>query len=109
MPMPQAGGMPMPDGGQVAQPEIATSNDPKSQEFYSKTMPIFATITEINPSYKKTVGVAIFKFVTQIVGKDLSPEITGILIDLPIKEIHRFCKNYDLFQLRVQQALDVLL
>lgn len=108
MPMPQAVGMPMPAGGQVAQPQITSSNDPRSQEFYSRTMPIFAAITEINPTYKQTVGSQIFQFVTQLVGQDFGPKITGMLIDLPIAEIQKFCTNYDLFQQRVQQAQQLL-
>ena len=107
-PIPQTAGKPMPTNEQVAQPQITFSKDPKSHEFYSKTLPIYAAITEANPKYKNAVGSAIFQFVTQIVGEDFGPKITGMLIDLPIKEIHMFCTNYDLFQLRAQQALNLL-
>lgn len=75
-----------------------------AQELYTKTMPIYNAITEINPSYKQTVGSTIFEFVTRIVGHQFAPKITGMLIDLPIVEIQRYVTNFDLFQQRVQQA-----
>lgn len=107
-PMPHAG-MPQPSGMQgMPGPQVTPSNDPNANGFYSKTMPIYAAITEINPNYKNTVGGAIFQFVTQIVGQDFGPKVTGMLIDLPIAEIQKFVTNYDLFQQRVQQAQQLL-
>jgi Poly-adenylate binding protein, unique domain len=50
-------------------------------------MPIYAAITEINPSYKQIVGSTIFEFVTRLAGQQYAPKITGMLIDLPIVEI----------------------
>ena len=64
-------------------------------------MQIYAAIQEINPSYRQTVGSCIFDFVTRVVGRDLAPKITGMLIDLPIQEIQRFMTNYDLFTQRI--------
>ena len=75
-----------------------------AQELYTKTMPIYNANTEINPSYKQTVGSTIFEFVTKIVGPQFAPKITGMLIDLPIVEIQRYVTNFDLFSQRVQQA-----
>jgi hypothetical protein len=108
VPQPAPGGnMPAP-GGNIPMPagqiNFVPSNDPMSAELYSKTMPIYAAITEINPSYKQTVGSTIFEFVTKLVGPTFAPKITGMLIDLPILEIQRYVTNFDLLAQRVQQA-----
>lgn len=65
-------------------------------------MPIYAAITEINPSYKQIVGSTIFEFVTRLAGQQYAPKITGMLIDLPIVEIQRYATNFDLFAQRIQ-------
>lgn len=75
-----------------------------SNEFYSKTMPIFNAVTEINPSYKNLVGSCIYEFVTKIAGPQIAPKITGMLIDLPILEIQRYMTNFDLLVQRISQA-----
>ena len=103
--MPIPSGMPHPSGGAI---QFVPSNEPMSQELYAKTMPIYAAIVVINPVYKQTVGSVIFEFVTKIVGPQYAPKITGMLIDLPIPEIQRYCTNFDLFQQRVQQAQTLL-
>jgi hypothetical protein len=97
---------PMP--GQNAGPQFAPSEDPMANELYGKIMPIFAAITDINPSYKQTVGSAIFEFVTRISGPNFAPKITGMLIDLSVNEIRNIVTNFDLFAQRVQQALTLL-
>jgi len=114
--MPAAMSQPMPAAMPSAMPgapaqnmlQITPSNDPLSSEFYAKTMPIYAAITEINPSYKQTVGSTIFEFVTKMVGNTNAPKITGMLIDLPIIEIQRFVLNFDLLSQRVNQAQTLL-
>lgn len=109
MPMPAPGGMPAPQGQPSAmQIQFQPSNDPMAAELYQKTMPIYAAITDINPSYKQTVGSTIFEFVTKLVGTQFAPKITGMLIDLPIVEIQRYVTNFDLFSQRVQQAQTLL-
>merc|ERR1719223_1216275 len=105
MPAPQVSGTNMPPQMQI---QFTPSNDPLATEFYSKTMPIYAAITEINPSYKQTVGSTIFEFVTKLVGPQFAPKITGMLIDLPIIEVQRYVTNYDLMYQRVCQARDLL-
>ena len=79
-----------------------------ANELYNKTVPIYNAISEINPNYKQHVGTCIFEFVTKLVGAEYAPKITGMLIDLPIIEIQRYCTNFDLFQQRVQQAQTLL-
>merc|ERR1711971_1242045 len=88
--------------------QFVPSSDPLAAELYNKTMPIYAAITEINPSYKQTVGSTIFEFVTKLVGPQFAPKITGMLIDLPIVEIQRYVTNFDLLSQRVQQAQNLL-
>lgn len=88
--------MPTP-AGMGMQVQFQPSADPMANELYQKTMPIYNAIIEINPSYKNTVGSCIFEFVTKIVGPSFAPKITGMLIDLPIAEIQKYCTNYDLF------------
>merc|ERR1719213_1123151 len=102
-PMPAA--MPQQPNMQI---NFVPSSDPMASELYSKTMPIYAAITEINPSYKQTVGSTIFEFVTKLVGPQFAPKITGMLIDLPIVEIQRYVTNFDLLSQRVQQAQGLL-
>lgn len=108
--MPQAQPSPAGPGGAVNQMQLqfVPSSDPMSTDFYSKTMPIYAAITEINPSYKQTVGSTIFEFVTKLVGPQFAPKITGMLIDLPIVEIQRYVTNFDLLSQRVKQAEGLL-
>jgi len=84
---------------------------PKSQihqDYLSKTMPILNAIVEQNPNYKQQVGSVIYNFVQGLAGNQ-APKITGMLIDLPIYEIHSYMKNFDLLVQRVSEAKDLLL
>ena len=76
--------------------------------YLSKTMPIFSAIIAENPNYQQHVGSCIFPFVQNICGADYAPKITGMLIDLPIYEIHLYMKDYGLLQERVLQAKELL-
>jgi len=121
MPQPQMN-MPAPQqhqmGGQQNMPQqnmmqqmpvnFTPNSDPVAAEFYSKTMPIYAAISEINPTYKQLVGQHIFEFVTKLVGAQMAPKITGMLIDLPIPEIQRYVTDWGLFGQRVTQAQELL-
>ena len=88
--------------------QFEPSQSPLANEFYQKTMPIYAAIQEINPSYKQTVGQVIFDNVTKLTGAATAPKITGMLIDLPCTEIQNYCRSYDLFASRVTQAQQML-
>lgn len=81
--------------------QFQPSSDPTANDLYSKIAPIFNAITEINPSYKNTVGSVIYGFVDKIVGSNFAPKITGMLIDLNIAEIRKYCTDYDLFVQRI--------
>jgi hypothetical protein len=79
------------------------SLDPKSimhSEYLKKTMPILNYIIEKNPNYKQAIGTIIHPFVQDLTGNQ-APKITGMLIELPIFEIHSYMKNYDLLMQRV--------
>lgn len=39
---------------------------------------------------------------------NLAPKITGMLIDLPIHEIHSYMKNFDILIQRVSEAKELL-
>jgi hypothetical protein len=99
----------------VAQPmPTAQAQMPKvqpgsvEQAYLTKTMPIIAAIVAENPSYQQHVGSCIFPFVQNICGAEFAPKITGMLIDLPIFEIHLYMKDYSVLSERVMQAKDLL-
>ena len=74
------------------------SSDPKNiihSDYLKKTMPILNTIDEKTPNYKLHVGTIIHPYVQDLTGNQAS-KITGMLIDLPIYEIHSFMQSYDL-------------
>ena len=50
-----------------------------------------------NPNYPNSVGEEIFEFVEGLVGEH-APKVTGMLIDLPIEEIHAFLSDYKMFE-----------
>jgi len=69
-------------------------------EYLNKTMQYITAIVEQNPNYKQQVGSVIYPFVQTLAGNQ-APKITGMLIDLPIYEIHSYMKNFDLLNQRV--------
>jgi hypothetical protein len=71
-------------------------------------VPIFNAITEVNPTYKHTVGTIIFDFVGRIAGYELAPKITGMMIDIPVGDIRHYVLDYDLFSRQVNNAKGML-
>lgn len=61
-----------------------------------------------NPGYKQNVGEEIFEFVETIVGQDNAPKVTGMLIDLPIADIHKYLQDYKSFEEKVREASQLL-
>lgn len=43
-----------------------------------------------------------------MVGPEAAPKITGMLIDLPIPQIHQYLGSYDALQAKVMEARDHL-
>ena len=64
-------------------------------------------IVEQNPNYKEHVGSVIYSFVQAIAGPQ-APKITGMLIDLPLQEIHAYMRDYNLLLQRVIEAKELL-
>lgn len=71
-------------------------------------MPILPAILAENPNYQQHVGSCIFPFVQNVCGPELAPKITGMLIDLPIAEIHAFMRDYYVMHERITQARQLL-
>ena len=46
--------------------DCAPSYNPDANKFYEKVLPIYAAITEENPTYKQTVDNCIYEFVAKI-------------------------------------------
>ena len=108
MPMPVAGGMPMPMTVGAGMPMPMAPKSGIHTDYLTKTMPILNAVVEQNPNYKQHVGSIIYTFVQGLAGNQ-APKITGMLIDLPIYEIHSYMKNYDLLIQRVSEAKELLL
>lgn len=54
-----------------------------------------------NPNYQAQAGEHIFDYVEQIVGEELAPKVTGMLIDLPVNDIKAYLKDFNVFQARI--------
>lgn len=112
-PMPQAPSqhMPAPMGMPQPAPQQAApmgGMEKVASEYVAKTMPIINAIVPNNPAYQQIVGSNIFSFVQQMVGPELAPKITGMLIDLPIHEIRLYMQDYKILVERVKQARELL-
>merc|ERR1719313_3219199 len=109
--MPQAQ-MPAPTGGMPGQnmpgvpPQVmqATSN----QRYLMSTSRILPAVQENNPHMTEQVGQCIFDWILQMVGPELAPKITGMLIDLPIGQIKQYLSSYDALQIKVNEAKEHL-
>lgn len=54
------------------------------------------------------VGEFIFSYVEELVGENLAPKITGMLIDLPIDEIKAYLYDYARLYFKIGEAVNVL-
>lgn len=43
---------------------------------------VYPLVSTANPNYKTQIGEMIYEYVEAIVGEELAPKITGMLIDL---------------------------
>ena len=82
--------------------------DAESAAYLARTMPIVPAIIAENPNYQQHVGSCIFPFVQPVCGSEMAPKITGMLIDLPIPEIHAYLKSHQTLVERINQAKDLL-
>jgi len=87
---------------------IASGGNTTRDKYLAACYSIFPSVVPANTMYKSQVGTVIYDFVSQITGRERAPKITGMLIDLPINDIHQFMQNYDVLVERVHQAEGLL-
>lgn len=73
-----------------------------------RTSKILPAVDERNPHLKGQVGECIYDFIVEMIGSDLAPKITGMLIDLPVNQIKQYLSSYDALQMKVFEARDHL-
>lgn len=61
-----------------------------------------------NPNLKNFVGEFIYSYVEKLVGEQMAPKITGMLIDLPIEEIKAYLYSYEKLCQKVFEANNIL-
>lgn len=54
------------------------------------------------------VGTSIFRQVTNMVGEELSPKITGMIIDLPIADLNFSVSTLETLTSKVRSAVQLL-
>jgi len=54
------------------------------------------------------IGEFIYEYIEGMVGEEKAPKITGMLLDLPSTEIVAYLKNYQHFNEKVQEALELV-
>ena len=92
------GGMPMaPSGGQGS-----------VQNYLVRTQKLLPAVDERNPHLKGQVGECIYDFIVEMIGAELAPKITGMLIDLPVNQIKQYLQSYDALSMKVHEARDHL-
>eukprot|EP00347_Sterkiella_histriomuscorum_P014149 403361976 len=69
---------------------------------------ILPLVTISNPNYKYQVGEHIYEHVESLAGEDLTPKITGMLIDLPIAEIQAYVTDFTKLQIKINEAYILL-
>ncbi len=62
-----------------------------------------------NPNLKQFVGEFIYTYVERLVGENMAPKITGMLIDLPIDDIKGYLYSYERLYQKVFEANNILL
>jgi len=61
-----------------------------------------------NPNYKSQVGEFIYDYVEKLSSETHAPKITGMLIDLPIPEIHAYLRDFNSLSIKVKEAHSLL-
>ena len=90
---------------QQQQPQMQMTNE---QLFHEKCQHILPAMIPENPNHKEQAGTVFYEFVIKVVGNEMAPKITGMLIDLPLQDIKQMMQDWNLFQTRVRQADEVL-
>jgi hypothetical protein len=58
---------------------------------------------------KHMVGSFIFPHVGQMVGDEISPKVTGMIIDLPLGDLNYSVSSFDTLQAKVRSAVQLLI
>jgi hypothetical protein len=77
---------------------MQTMQSSASQQYMSEVMKFFndEKFMSANEALKKQmVGSFIYPFVTQMVGIDTSPKVTGMIIDLPLADLNYSVSNME--------------
>merc|ERR1712224_637280 len=98
----QMPGMPMPPQ------QVNPANMTVSQKYQLAANKFINAIDERNPMMKEPVGNTIYEYITEIVGQQKAPKITGMLINLPLEQIRQLMRSYDVLVLKVQEANHLL-
>jgi len=109
-PMPGAGaqpGMPTMPAMPVA-PQQMTANMPVAQKYQLAAAKYLPAVDDRNPLMKEQVGNTIYEYVTELVGQQKAPKITGMLINLPLEQVRQFMRSYDALRLKVTEANQLL-
>merc|ERR1712046_37850 len=121
MPQPNMQGMPqrtMPQPNMPMAPPQNMPNQPMNmsqgggagsvQNYLIRTQKLLPAVDERNPHLKGQVGECIYDFIVEMIGAELAPKITGMLIDLPVNQIKQYLQSYDALQMKVHEARDHL-
>ena len=65
-----------------------------AQEYESKALRMLPAVQERNPNLKNQVSQIIFDYIEKMVGKERTPKITGMLVELPIIQIQMYMSRY---------------
>jgi len=98
----QMPGMPMP------QQPVANANMTVAQKYQLAAGKFVNAVDERNPMMKDQVGNTIYEYITEMVGQQKAPKITGMLINLPLEQIRQYMRSYEVLVLKVQEANTLL-
>lgn len=96
-------GMPMPP-----QQQNAGQAGNLVQRYMMQAARILPAVQENNPHVQEQVGQCIFDYILQMVGPEMAPKITGMLIDLPHHQIKQYLSNYQALEMKVKEAQEHL-
>ena len=85
--------------------------DPRSAAYQHEIAAMFTSkdFCEANPEHRKEiVGTAIYKHISDLVGEDHAPKVTGMIIDLEPAELNMSIQSFSGLQQKVTSAMQLL-
>jgi len=79
-----------------------------STKYLFQASKLLPSVTDRNPYLKEQVGNLIYDFVCLVIGPDLAPKITGMLIELPVPQIKHFLGSFEALKMKVNEANNLL-